>query len=161
MKALTIWQPWASLVIVGAKPYEFRRWPAPRFLRGQRIAIHAASRPIRLEEVNEILGRITEGESALKEDLARPMLERLAAMPKKQAKVGLTLSAVLGTAILGEPVRCTELFAGTIDPDDIDPDMWAWPMNDIRQFKPPIDYRGAQGFWDFPAGMVPMPGVTA
>ena len=24
MKALTIWQPWASLIMVGAKPYEFR-----------------------------------------------------------------------------------------------------------------------------------------
>jgi hypothetical protein len=24
MKALTIWQPWASLIMIGAKPYEFR-----------------------------------------------------------------------------------------------------------------------------------------
>lgn len=26
MKALTVWQPWASLIIMGAKPYEFRKW---------------------------------------------------------------------------------------------------------------------------------------
>ena len=27
MKALTIWQPWATLIMLGAKPFEFRRWP--------------------------------------------------------------------------------------------------------------------------------------
>lgn len=27
MKALTIYQPWASLVMIGAKPHEFRGWP--------------------------------------------------------------------------------------------------------------------------------------
>ena len=29
MRALTIWQPWASLIIIGAKPFEWRRWRAP------------------------------------------------------------------------------------------------------------------------------------
>jgi len=24
IRAITIWQPWASLIIIGAKPYEFR-----------------------------------------------------------------------------------------------------------------------------------------
>ena len=57
MKALTIWQPWASLVMIGAKPYEFRRWdyrdrsPA---LEGQRIVIHAGARPIKEIEVDDI-----------------------------------------------------------------------------------------------------------
>lgn len=37
MKALTIWQPWASLIISGAKPYEFRGWRIPESLIGQRI----------------------------------------------------------------------------------------------------------------------------
>lgn len=39
MKALTIWQPWASLLACGAKIFETRSW-ATRY-RGQ-IAIHAA-----------------------------------------------------------------------------------------------------------------------
>ena len=51
MKALTIWQPWASLIIAGAKPYEFRGWRAPRALIGQRIVIHAAARKIDRDEV--------------------------------------------------------------------------------------------------------------
>jgi hypothetical protein len=37
MKALTIWQPWASLIMAGCKPYEFRRWAAPQRLVGQRL----------------------------------------------------------------------------------------------------------------------------
>jgi hypothetical protein len=44
LPALTIWQPWATLVIADCKPYEFRTWPAPRHLWGKRIAIHAAAR---------------------------------------------------------------------------------------------------------------------
>jgi hypothetical protein len=42
VKALPLWQPWASLVaLVGAKRVETRHWPAPPRLIGQRIAIHA------------------------------------------------------------------------------------------------------------------------
>jgi hypothetical protein len=26
MKAPAIWQPWATLIIIRAKPYEFRHW---------------------------------------------------------------------------------------------------------------------------------------
>ena len=47
MKALTIWQPWASLIAMGAKPYEFRGWKPPKSLIGQRLAIHAGARPVK------------------------------------------------------------------------------------------------------------------
>lgn len=42
--ALTVWQPWATLIAIGAKPFEFRGWAAPKAYQGQRIAIHAGSR---------------------------------------------------------------------------------------------------------------------
>lgn len=43
--ALTVWQPWASLVAVGANRYETRSWPAPQTLQpGDLLAIHAAAR---------------------------------------------------------------------------------------------------------------------
>ena len=41
MKAITIWQPWASLLACGAKQYETRSWSTS--YRGP-IAIHAAKR---------------------------------------------------------------------------------------------------------------------
>ena len=44
MKALTIWQPWASLLASGRKKYETRSWATS--YRGP-IAIHAAKRPVR------------------------------------------------------------------------------------------------------------------
>jgi hypothetical protein len=54
LPALTIWQPWATLIIAGLKPYEFRGYPAPRFVRGHRIAIHAGARPIRASEITDL-----------------------------------------------------------------------------------------------------------
>ena len=44
MKAISLWQPWASLIACGAKPYETRHWAPPRELIGQTIAIHAAKK---------------------------------------------------------------------------------------------------------------------
>lgn len=44
MKAISLWQPWASLIAAGVKSIETRGWPTN--YRGQ-IAIHAAKRPRR------------------------------------------------------------------------------------------------------------------
>jgi ASCH domain len=44
MKAISLWQPWASLIACGAKPFETRHWAPPRELIGQPIAIHAAKK---------------------------------------------------------------------------------------------------------------------
>lgn len=42
MKALTVRQPWASLIVAGVKDVENRSWAAPERLVGERIGIHAA-----------------------------------------------------------------------------------------------------------------------
>ena len=44
MLALTLWQPWATLIAEGAKPVENRTWAPPIRIRGQRIAIHAGKK---------------------------------------------------------------------------------------------------------------------
>ena len=43
MRALTVKQPWASLIAAGAKKIENRSWRPPASLVGQRIAIHAGA----------------------------------------------------------------------------------------------------------------------
>lgn len=48
MKALTLWQPWASLIALKAKRHETRSWKTD--YRGP-LAIHAAKRPIRGDEI--------------------------------------------------------------------------------------------------------------
>jgi activating signal cointegrator 1 len=47
---MTLWQPWASLIAIGAKPYETRSRPPPTRLIGRRIAIHAAAKRIRVKD---------------------------------------------------------------------------------------------------------------
>lgn len=44
MKALSLWQPWASLMAAGYKRIETRDWPPSSLRQGQLVAIHAAKR---------------------------------------------------------------------------------------------------------------------
>ena len=147
--ALTVWQPWASLIAEGVKPYEFRGWPAPKAYRGQRIAIHAGSRPVRLPEVKALIyrmGREDAWTTALKPE-ALEILRRIS-----QAPTSLILGAVVCTAVLGNPVpsdRIMHTFGGP-KVNDSDRDQhcnWAWPLTDIQRLEPPEPARGAQGFW--------------
>lgn len=151
MKALTVWQPWATLIAIGAKPYEFRGWKPPRSIIGQRIAIHAGARPVKRAEVTELLVRLTlEGDETpcLDGTLARPLLERV------RHGLELPLSHVLCTAIVGAPKRgdvCAAEFGATAG-NDSDRDgtfNWGWPMLDIVPMTPPEPARGAQGLWDW------------
>jgi hypothetical protein len=159
MKALTVWQPWASLIIAGAKPYEFRRWRAPRSIIGQRIVIHAAARKAdsfdTLLLFNMLLERtlgedyaLAWAETCLHADKARPIL----ALAQTNE---LPLSVGLGTAIVGEPRVGTEIAEefGVPRANDSDRDAhanWGWPMLDIEAWPEPVPMRGAQGFWNWP-----------
>ena len=44
MKAITLHQPWASLIADGRKTIETRSWVPPKRMIGQRIAIHAGQK---------------------------------------------------------------------------------------------------------------------
>lgn len=152
MKALTIWQPWASLIMLGAKPYEFRGRKPPASLIGQRIAIHAGARPVHIGELAFLLNALDVGcgEVALIADKAYPFLDRL----WKKGKEHAILSHVLGTAILGEPKPgdvCARELCLTAGNDSERPGTfnWGWPLTDIEPLSPPIPARGAQGFWEW------------
>lgn len=165
MKALTVWQPWATLIAIGAKPYEFRHWTPPRSLRGQRIAIHAGARPVRKLEVAELLARLVSDiePPCLHAELARPLLERVLAGLKArpgdtlfgaEEPFRLPLSAVVCTAVLGEPKRGEECVAEFGYDAGNDSDLagalnWGWPMLDVEPMLPPVETSGAQGFWDW------------
>jgi len=151
VKALTLWQPWASLVVAGLKPYEFRRWPLPRALVGQRIVIHAAARPLDMGEVLDLLDprtrRLAASVAGSPQQLleARRMLERMRREPH-----ATPLGAGLGTVVLGAPQRAIDIAWGDVEPADIDPDVWAWPMTDADPWPVPLLARGRQGFWVWP-----------
>ena len=149
MKALTVWQPWASLVVIGAKPYEYRKWPAPASLVGQRIVIHAGAYTPKLEDFRELIDRLGTFEAGgMVEKLARPFLEECIRETRKMpvCRDIPVLRAGVGEATLGQPVRCIDLYNG--DPR-VDEDMWAWPMLEPKRWVKPVWCKGGQKFWDW------------
>lgn len=152
MKALTIWQPWASLILIGAKPYEFRGWKPPRALIGQRMAIHAGTRKIKRDEVLGIIGALQGLPGTVSPCLhAEPAFEFLLKVANGYA---LPHGAVIGSAIVGEPKRGDAIAAefgaqyGN-DSDRMDTFNWGWPMLDVQPLLPPAEVPGKQGLWDF------------
>lgn len=161
MRAITIWQPWASLIIAGAKPFEWRPWAAPSWLIGERIVIHAGARKVKLDEVEDILDRLDDPDraGALIADKARQLLQ-----PVMAGAVLLPTGAALGTAVLGQPMRATWLqMRGDIAAPpfaDVREDIWGWPLSDIEAWPEPPMVSGAQGFWIYhpaPPGTRPLP----
>lgn len=150
MKALTVWQPWASLTMIGAKPYEFRKWnfadkPHLARLVGQRTVIHAGARPPKKFELEDILARIDEGESALVAEIAKPFVERVL-----DGETRLPMASALGTAVIGQPQNSFDLFKHIVaDSDRLDQQMYAWPVSDPAPFPAPVSSSGAQGFWNW------------
>ena len=149
--AITLWQPWASLVALGAKPYEFRAWAAPERLRGRRIAIHAGARPVRIAEVRALCIGLHSDDPAkrsfLNAEIALPYLDKL-----RFNRLLAPLGVVLCTAILGFPVRADKLpeLAGFANDSDRGQHFnFAWPLTDIEPLEPPVEVRGEQGFWTF------------
>lgn len=155
MKAITLWEPWATLVVIGAKRWEFRKWDfSSRYpsLVDQRIAIAAGVRSIRKAEIIDLLNRIDDDQSSLDGLIAKPALYRLL----EEVNAGRppsTLGHVLGDAIFRKPVPAIELF-GTPAPADSDrflQSRFAWPLEEVRAYEPPYPYKGHQGFWNCPA----------
>jgi len=148
MHALTIWQPWASLIAVGAKPYEWRGWRCPSAFVGRRIAIHAGARPVKKDEIRELLLDIRRDPAAtsLDPDIAYPPLETWLAAPGS-----LPLRSILCTAVLGQPITARQYaerqggFSG--DSDRIDHSKWGWPLEQIERLEPIVPATGSQGFW--------------
>jgi hypothetical protein len=137
MKAITVWEPWASLIAAGHKPYEFRPWHPPASMIHKRIAIHAAKRPIDRAEV-EAIARDPKHYNVKPEGVA--MLQRFLA-----DEDAIPYSAIVCTAGLGRPIKCTELWSGP----DINPRMWAWPMVNIEPVIPVVSAVGKQRFWEW------------
>jgi hypothetical protein len=145
MKAITVWQPYASLIAAGLKPYEFRGWRPPVELIGQRFAIHAAARRMRAEELHNLMLDVAEA-CLLAE--AESLLEGFWREPARAP-----LSVVLCTAILDVPRKgafvAADFGAPSPDSDEIEKSNWAWPLTQIELIDPPRPARGLQKFWEW------------
>jgi hypothetical protein len=153
--AITLWQPWASLVMAGAKPYEFRSWPAPVRLQGKRVAIHAGARPIKRAEMQELLLKLLGSDWALtglQRDVARPIVETALTSPQSLPRSAITCLATLGTPLHGAALA-EKLGLGSInDSNRVEHSNWGWPLTDIEPLTPYAPASGSQGWWTWNAG---------
>lgn len=153
MKAITLWQPYASLVAINKKPHETRSWPTK--YRGP-IAIHAGVKP-----AHELDGMTSE---AICMAFGWPYDASIAAHIR-----ALPHGAIVATAILTE---CWKVIQHTstavilkqsngVGEDKIPIDApflmfgdygvgrYIWGFANIRALPEPIPGKGKQGLWSW------------
>lgn len=137
MKALTLWQPWASAVVAGLKYVEFRDWPTS--YQGL-LAIHAAKRKV-------------DSVSACG-DLCEQIWQRTGMVPGD-----LPLGAIVGAVYLD---RCVDLhpvnwnrsaqITDVLKAQDVygysDDSKFGWFFTRYIQFSFPIPKKGMQRLWN-------------
>ena len=151
MKAISIWQPHASLWLSGRKRYETRSWPLPRSLIGQRIAVHASKSMEDLRDFAEYLADLRDGGGDC-DPLVRVYLDTLATLGFRTFG-DLPRGALLGTLIVDAALPSASLE----DPGpfgNFAPGRYAWPGRDATLFSRPVPYRGQQGFFDVPDELI-------
>lgn len=172
MKAITIWQPWASLIAIGEKVYETRGWPTQ--YRGP-IAIHAAMRAGRIQipaglDCSEALKAIQQAEEELGswEGLPRGAIVAIGELVNcwhivwhpgtnvdkaKHIPVGAESMVTdkhapgFGDFIVPD---MKELVLGNWNPQDGRNGMrFAWEIRNVEPLERPVPVRGRQGLWNW------------
>ena len=149
MYAITLHQPWATLIALGIKTVETRSWPAPERLLGRIIAVHAGRRLVR--RPGECIER--ELRARLGEDWIRAMpagavlaTGTLAGMARVEYVDPMTGHAVhdIDTE-MGCAVRTGRTL---IDPwGDFNAGRWLWFLDDMEALPEPVPAVGRQSFW--------------
>lgn len=130
-KALTLWQPWATGILLGLKTYETRSWHTG--YRGP-LVIHAAARPVNRYECNE----------TIIEALRTAGYTTPAAFP---LGFGLCVVELVGchhADLIAPKISDLERAFG-----DYSPGRFAWKLENVRPFPEPIKARGYQQLWDW------------
>ena len=164
MQAITLWQPWASLIAHGVKNLETRDWYPPRALIGQRIAIHAAKKFTR-QMVDDIVGDeyVMRKEADLNWQPTHP--SDFSPLHLATLRCGynpldlLPRGCVVATAILAgyAPTDSDKVRDYLRDhPDerhygDFSRGRFAWRLIQVERLAVPIPATGMQGFWQWDA----------
>jgi hypothetical protein len=151
MKAITLWQPWASLIAVGAKKVETRSWPTS--YRG-RIAIHAATRSI--NSVIKELFPLWQWSYApdYQEKIQFEQAVNAALKESSLSLYKLPTGVIVATADL---IGCQEIYESTYLKQtkqelmfgNWTPGRYAWQLANICQVEDPIPAKGKQGLWEW------------
>ena len=140
MKALSVMQPWATLIALGAKHIETRSWHTSH--RGQ-LAIHASGRmnreallSLREPLVQEALtaGDYREGNGPASNPFALPLGAVIAFVTLVDVR------RITPENIPEEPERTFGDYA---------PGRFAWFIKDVRRLPEPVPAKGALGLWEW------------
>lgn len=161
MRALTLTQPWATLVAQGAKRIETRSWTTD--YRGP-LAIHAAKG---LGPVEGISGLDTLCAASPFYDALWPIIgveEHLYDVQRLPRGAIVAVAELVDCRCTGDDVR--EYGAHLPEYDqiwmltdqerafgDYSPGRYAWLLADVRRLPTPVPCRGALGLWDVPANI--------
>lgn len=160
MKAVTIWQPWASLIACGAKKYETRGWPTK--YRGP-IAIHAALKkpPAPWPELGEVLDQYAEKMGRL-DELPRGAIIATAELVNVWRIVhhpGTDVDEAKNIPIGAESLTLDkhapdfgDFFVPTAQEmalGDWTPGRYAWELANVKILPVPIPIKGKQGLWNW------------
>jgi hypothetical protein len=138
MKALTIWQPWASAMFTPLKRFETRSWAPPSSLLGKRLAIHAAKQDN--AALRAYWDRLPQEEKNI---LAAIGIAGYADMPR---------GCIVGTGMLSQ-IHKTENITGFLEPWELkwgeyESGRYAWELSDLDLFKSPVKCTGRQGLFN-------------
>jgi hypothetical protein len=149
MKAITLWQPWASYVAHGMKKLETRSWPTS--YRGP-LAIHAAARQIN-HDGRELMKRhrpLVPFAHATRR-LAAVITRNLVPSRHRDFAGMVPFGAIVAVCrlvdvfpIVGPPGDPREHELG-----DFTPGRFAWVLLDVEPLKVPVPARGRQGLWEW------------
>jgi hypothetical protein len=128
MKAISLWQPWASAMALGLKQNETRSWPTA--YRGE-LAICSAKRPLDQD------GLATARENGIS----------LGALKFGFVLCVVELYEVLKTENCGPPLKIGQVEA---ELGDYTPGRFAWLTRNCRRLETPVPVIGHQGFWMLP-----------
>jgi activating signal cointegrator 1 len=150
MKAISLWQLWASLMAVDAKRIETRHWSTQ--YRGE-LAIHAAQRKVKRE---------------LEEYLGDPVF-RHALFPDTADDTIWFPDQLIEEIPFGAVVCVVEIYdcwpveriislqrygsAAELAFGNYDPGRFGFLTRNCRRLAQPVPTRGFQGFWDLPAAI--------
>lgn len=138
MKAISLWQPWASLIAWGEKQYETRHWYAS--YRGL-LAIHAAKRKPTYDDTVHMKDEFYAAcrRNQYTQDYG------LSTLPLGAVLCIVDLKAVIQTS----PNLIRQIGQKEAAFGDYSPGRYAWKMEVVEVFDKPIPARGEQGLWNW------------
>jgi hypothetical protein len=146
VKALTLTQPWATLLAIGANVIETRDWPTK--YRGP-LAIHAAKgfpRDARaLCRTQPFRGALAAAGYASADELPCGAVVALASLESLLVCGPTTSREIRARSKRGE------LPAHEAEFGDFSDGRYGFVLGDVRRVEPPVPARGMLGFWELPA----------